>query len=157
MRRVLLSFLITMILAACDSGDVNINPTTADNSNNNSNNTETAGGETNPCAAYQNEAGLTIQGAFDGTSCTYSPSFVDAYNVFGDRLYVAGRNGAPDGYEQPFHSLDFTYSWYPIDTLTLKFKVKNLLDESVVIERQGVTTFGAFPGLVAAIDLNWAL
>ena len=63
MRRVLLSFLITMILAACDSGDVNIDPTTADNSNN----TETAGGETNPCAAYQNEAGQTIQGAFDGT------------------------------------------------------------------------------------------
>ena len=80
-----------------------------------------------------------------------------AYNVFGDRLYVAGRNGAPDGYEQPFHSLDFTYSWYPIDTLTLKFKVKNLLDESVVIERQGVTTFEEFPGLAAAIDLNWAL
>ena len=41
--------------------------------------------------------------------------------------------------------------------ITLKFKVKNLLDESVVIERQGVTTFGEFPGLVAAIDLNWAL
>ena len=25
------------------------------------------------------------------------------YNVFGERLYVAGRLGAPDGYEQPFN------------------------------------------------------
>ena len=30
------------------------------------------------------------------------------YNVFGERLFVAGRLGAPDRYEQPFHSLDRT-------------------------------------------------
>jgi hypothetical protein len=58
-----------------------------------------------------------------------------SYNVFSERLYFAGRNGAPDSYEQPFHSLDFTYSFYPIDKLTVKFKAKNLLDQDLSIER----------------------
>jgi outer membrane receptor protein involved in Fe transport len=58
-----------------------------------------------------------------------------SYNVFSERLFFAGRNGAPDSYEQPFHSLDLTYSYYPTDQLTVKFKAKNLLDQDVVIER----------------------
>lgn len=58
-----------------------------------------------------------------------------AYNAFSERLFFAGRNGAPDSYEQPFHSLDLTYSYYPLDTLTVKLKVKNLLDQDVTLER----------------------
>ena len=57
-----------------------------------------------------------------------------SYNVFSERLFFAGRNGAPDSYEQPFHSLDFTYSFYPLDSLTVKFKAKNLLDQDLSIE-----------------------
>jgi outer membrane receptor protein involved in Fe transport len=79
-----------------------------------------------------------------------------AYNVFGERLYVAGRNGAPDGYEQPFHSLDLVYSWYPTDTITVKAKVQNILGEKIEIERSGVTTFEEDPGSTFAISFQWA-
>ena len=66
-----------------------------------------------------------------------------SYNVFSERLFFAGRNGAPDSYEQPFHSLDFTYSFYPRDNLTVKFKAKNLLDEDLSIEARNLTEEGA--------------
>ncbi|WP_405227477.1 TonB-dependent receptor domain-containing protein [Lentisalinibacter sediminis] len=79
------------------------------------------------------------------------------YNVFGERLYVAGRNGAPDGYEQPFHSLDFVYSWYPTDTITVKAKVQNLLQEKIEIEREGVVTFEEDPGSTFAISFQYRL
>ena len=68
------------------------------------------------------------------------------YNVFGDRLYLAGRNGAPDAFEKPFHSLDLTYSWYPTQEITVKAKVQNVLDEAIEIERAGVTVFEEKPG-----------
>ena len=80
-----------------------------------------------------------------------------AYNVFGERLYVAGRLGAPDGYEQPFHSLDVTYDWYPTENITVKAKLRNLLDETVEIEREGVTVFTEHPGSVASITFKWEL
>ena len=77
------------------------------------------------------------------------------YNVFGERLYVAGRLGAPDGYEQPFHSLDVNYSFYPTDNWTVKLKVQNLLDESIEIERAGVVTFAENPGMAVALKVKY--
>ena len=77
------------------------------------------------------------------------------YNVFGERLYVAGRLGAPDGYEQPFNSLDLNYSFYPTDNWTVKFKVQNLLDETVEIERAGVVTFAEKPGTAVALKVKY--
>ena len=80
-----------------------------------------------------------------------------SYNVFGERLFTAGRRGAPDAFEQPFHSLNFTYSWYPTEMLTLKLKLQNLLDESVEIEREGVTSFEETPGTSVSVALDWTL
>ena len=77
------------------------------------------------------------------------------YNVFGERLYVAGRLGAPDGYEQPFHSLDFTYSWFPTEFVTVKAKLRNILNESIEIEREGVTVFREKPGATASVTVRW--
>jgi outer membrane receptor protein involved in Fe transport len=77
--------------------------------------------------------------------------------VFSERLYVAGRNGSPDGYEQPFNSLDFTYSWYPTDSLTFKAKAQNILGEKIEIERQGVLTFEEDPGTTYVLSVQWAL
>ncbi len=65
-----------------------------------------------------------------------------AYNSFSERLFFAGRNGASDSYEQPFHSLNLTYSFYPTDNFTVKFKVNNLLDENLEIERERTTASG---------------
>ncbi len=68
-------------LAGCGGGgDINIDPTTSVQNSNNTTNTGGGGGTTNPCASYVNTAGQTIQGTYDGTNCTYSPSFVDAGN-----------------------------------------------------------------------------
>ena len=82
-----------------------------------------------------------------------------AYNVSGERLYVAGRNEAPDGFEQPFHSLDLTWSWYPTETLTLKAKFQNILDDSIEIERRSgddkVTVFREKPGSTFSLSLQW--
>ena len=77
------------------------------------------------------------------------------YNVFGERLYVAGRLGAPDGYEQPFNSLDVNYSFYPNDNWTVKFKVQNLLDETIEIERAGVVTYAENPGTAVAVKVKY--
>lgn len=68
-----------LIAAGCGGGDINIDPVTSVSNSNNTTNTG-GGGTTNPCAAYQNSGGQTIQGSYDGTNCTYAPSFVDAGN-----------------------------------------------------------------------------
>lgn len=78
-----------------------------------------------------------------------------SYNVFDDRLFVAGRNGAPDGFEQTRHSVNLTYQWYPTDTLTVKLKGSNLLDEPVTIERSGVETFKEDIGQTFTASLQW--
>ena len=77
------------------------------------------------------------------------------YNVFGERLYVAGRLGAPDGYEQPYHSLDFTYSWFPTEAITVKAKLRNILDGTVEIEREGIVVFSERPGSSASLSFKW--
>lgn len=92
---------------------------------------------------------------FDSPGAQHTASL--AYNVFGERLYVAGRNGAPDGFEQPFNSLDFTYSWYPTDAVTVKVKAQNLLEETIRIERTGVLTFEEDPGSSYSLSFTWSL
>jgi TonB-dependent receptor len=92
---------------------------------------------------------------YDSPDARHTASLI--FNVFGERLYVAGRNGAPDGFEQPFHSLDFTYFWYPTSRVTLKAKVQNLLGETIRIERAGIATFEEDPGTVFSLGFAWAL
>jgi hypothetical protein len=82
LRQVLAATAALAGLAGCSSGDVNIEPSTSvANSNNTTNNGGNGGnGTTNPCASYVNTAGQTIRGTYDGTDCTYAPSFVDSGN-----------------------------------------------------------------------------
>ena len=77
------------------------------------------------------------------------------FNVFGERLYTAGRNGAEDLYEQPFNSFDATYSFYPTENLTLKVKLMNLLDEAITIERDGVLVFEEKPGMAISASAKY--
>lgn len=80
-RKVLFATVLAgFALAGCDSGDINISPQTVDNSTDNSVSNPGGGTDTNPCASYQNTGGQTLQGSYDGTNCTYSPSFADAGN-----------------------------------------------------------------------------
>lgn len=82
---------------------------------------------------------VNVQLGFDSPGGAHSATLL--YNVYGERLFVAGRNGAPDGFEQPFHQVDLTYQWYPTETVTVRGKVQNLLDDTLEIERAGVIAF----------------
>ncbi|WP_207801118.1 MULTISPECIES: TonB-dependent receptor domain-containing protein [Gammaproteobacteria] len=78
---------------------------------------------------------LNTQLGFDSANEKHSATL--SYNVFGERISFAGVDGKDDAYEQPFHSVDFTYSYYPVDGMTFKVGAKNLLGESVEITQQG--------------------
>lgn len=96
-----------------------------------------------------------VQFGFDSNNGTHSWSLV--YNTFGERLFFAGRGGAEDTYEQPFDSLDFVYSFYPTDRLSMKLRLQNILDERLVLVQAGVTILEQTVGTTAKIDVKWDL
>ena len=57
--------------------------------------------------------------------------------------------------EQPFHSLDVNYSFYPSDSWTVKLKVQNILDETVEIRRAGIVTFSEAPGMAVSLKVKY--
>lgn len=78
-----------------------------------------------------------------------------SYNVSGPRINFAGVDGKDDAYEQPFHSVDATYSYFPTDGLTLKLSAKNLLNEKVEILQQGQILQGRDPGTSVSASLSY--
>jgi len=94
-----------------------------------------------------------LQFGFDSPGGMHSATLV--YNVFGERLYYAGKNGAADAYERPFNSLDLVYSFYPTERLTMKLRLQNLLDEDLEIEQSGVTVLRQDLGATFKVDLKW--
>ena len=96
---------------------------------------------------------VNLQLGFDSPNQRHSASL--AYNAFGERLYFAGTNGAPDAFEQPFHSLDLIYSYYPTEAMSIKLRLQNLLDEQLEIEQGGVTTLEQTVGSVIKLDLAY--
>ncbi len=96
---------------------------------------------------------LNLQLGWDDSLGRHSASLV--YNVQGERLFFAGRNTAPDAFEQPFHSLDVTYFFYPTENWVIRLRAQNLLDEEVVVERQGVEVFNEKPGTNLRLDVKW--
>lgn len=83
----------------------------------------------------QSEYVLNTQLGFDSDDGQHSASLI--YNLFGERLFFAARSigSHQDAYEQPFNSLDITYSWYATDNLTTKVKIGNILNEERVFEQ----------------------
>jgi len=78
-----------------------------------------------------------------------------AYNMSSERIFFAGRFGADDATEQPFNSLDLTYSFYPTEKLSLKLRLQNLLDEDFVIEQNGVDVLEQNLGTTAKLDFTY--
>jgi TonB-dependent receptor len=98
---------------------------------------------------------LNLQLGYDSPNGAHT--FTVAYNTFGERLYFAGRDGVPDAYEQPFNSLDFVYSFFPNDHLSMKFRVQNLLDEGLSIEQAGTEVISQDLGTTLKVDVKWNL
>jgi hypothetical protein len=58
--------------------------------------------------------------------------------VFGERILISGIDGFDDSYEQPFHSLDTVYKFYPNFNTTMTFKIQNIFGESKKLEFENV-------------------
>lgn len=105
--------------------------------------------------AQHSEYVANLQLGYDSDNGNHS--FTLAYNTYGERLFFAGRDGTPDAYEQPFNSLDFVYSFFPTDRLSMKFRVQNLLDDEIDIEQLGTNVLSQKIGTTAKIDVKWDL
>jgi outer membrane receptor protein involved in Fe transport len=105
--------------------------------------------------AQHSEYVANLQLGYDANNGEHS--FTLAYNTFGERLFFAGRDGVPDAYEQPFNSLDFVYSYYPTERVSVKFRIQNLLDEKLEIEQGGILVIEQNVGATAKVDVKWNL
>ena len=103
----------------------------------------------------QSEWVVNVQLGFDSFDGQHGATLV--YNSFGERIFFAGIESFDDAYEQPFHALDFVYSWFATEHLTLKVRIKNLLDQSVEIEQDGVMILEQDVGTTAVVDIKWEL
>ena len=103
----------------------------------------------------QSEWVVNVQLGFDSFDGQHGATLV--YNSFGERIFFAGIESFDDAYEQPFHALDFVYSWFATEHLTLKVRIKNLLDQSVEIEQDGVMILEQDVGTTAVVDIKWDL
>ena len=91
---------------------------------------------------------------FDSNDGSHTASII--YNVFGDRLYRAGRLGHLMNSKSRF-TLRRHLLWFPSENFTIKAKVQNLLDEKVIIEAAGITVFERIPGLSYSVSLKYDL
>jgi outer membrane receptor protein involved in Fe transport len=98
---------------------------------------------------------VNAQLGFDSPNGKHGATMV--YSAFGERIFFAGIRGFDDAYEQPFHSLDFVYSWFPTENLSLKLRLKNLLDEKVSIEQEGVKILEQTVGTTFLFDIRYDL
>ena len=103
----------------------------------------------------QSEWVVNVQLGFDSFNGKHGATLV--YNSVGERIFFAGIESFDDAYEQPFHSLDFVYSWFATENLTLKLRIRNLLDQGVEIEQDGVTILEQDVGATALFDIRWEL
>jgi hypothetical protein len=75
--------------------------------------------------------------------------------VFAERIIIPGIDGKDDAYEQPFHSLDMVYTYYPTYSSTLKFKVQNILNQKKEIEFEDTLMRSETKGVAFEVALKW--
>ena len=98
-----------VLLAACDSGDINIQPSTTVTDSNNVTNVGGSGSPDDVCASYEKN-GTTFQGSADGNgNCTYGSAFVGPQNNLTVDLLIPE---LPDGGAHIFTSSLFVGETY---------------------------------------------
>ncbi len=96
---------------------------------------------------------FNLQVGFDSNDGKHSGSI--AYNTFGERVFAAGVEGLPDAFEQPFQSIDLAYQYYASNNLTIKARLRNLLDEEREITQGNVTIFEQTIGQTLSLNLKY--
>ncbi|MGO2181417.1 MAG: TonB-dependent receptor plug domain-containing protein [Pseudoalteromonas nigrifaciens] len=96
---------------------------------------------------------VNLQLNYDSVDGQHSSSLV--YNVFGERILAAGIAGRDDAYEQPFHSLDLIYTWYPDFNSNVKFKVTNLLDEEQQVTQSDIVVRSKEVGMTFDVSYSY--
>ena len=98
---------------------------------------------------------LNLQVGFDALDLKHSGSLV--YNAFGERVFFAGISGQPDGYEQPFNSLDFVYAYYPTESLSFKLRVRNILGATIEVTQGDVSVIEQNVGTSVLLNAKWEM
>lgn len=94
-----------------------------------------------------------FQLGYDSANGEHSASLI--YNVFGERIIASGINGREDAYEQPFHSLDFVYSYYLDFNSTIKLRLRNLLGEDQQVTQDDVTVRSRTVGTTLQLSFKY--
>jgi TonB-dependent receptor len=102
---------------------------------------------------------LNMQIGYDSPDERHSASLI--YNVYGDRIFSAGRNGAADAFEEPIHTVDFVYSFYPTERFTVSARAQNLLNEKRQILQSSpefgpVSVFEQLIGTTLSGSVKWS-
>lgn len=114
-----------------------------------------AGNLTNPTKRMTGHSKyvVNLQLNYDSADGQHSGSLV--YNVFGERILASGIGGREDAFEEPFHSLDMVYTWYPDFNSKVKFKVKNLLGENQEVTQSGYAVRNKESGTALSVSYSY--
>jgi len=110
---------------------------------------------TNPTRAMTGHSPWVVNMNFGWDAANGNHSATLAYNVFAERIIIPGIDGIDDAYEQPFHSLDFVYSYFPTYSSTLKFKVQNILDQTKKLEFEDTLLRSQTKGIGFEVAYKW--
>jgi outer membrane receptor protein involved in Fe transport len=94
-----------------------------------------------------------LQLGFDSDNGEHSASFV--YNVFGERILIPGIDGFADSFEQPFHSFDTVYKYYPNFNTTITVKLQNMLDQEKRLEFEDVLLLSETRGREFSVSFKY--
>lgn len=114
-----------------------------------------AGNLTNPTKRMTGHSKyvVNLQLNYDSVDGQHSGSLV--YNVFGERILASGIGGREDAFEEPFHSLDLVYTWYPDFNSKVKFKVKNLLGSEQKVTQSGYAVREKESGTAVSVNYSY--
>lgn len=96
---------------------------------------------------------MNLQLGFDSDNGEHTTSLV--YNVFGERVLIPGIDTFDDSMEQPFHSLDMVYKYYPDFNTTITFKVQNILNEKKELEFENTLLRSQTKGQSLSLSLKY--
>ena len=77
------------------------------------------------------------------------------YHITGDKIREVGILGQPDVYDEAYGELDFTYTRFLTDNLTLNFKGKNLLNRMRETTQGGFDVNSYFEGRSASVGMEY--